>query len=127
MIKKLKKLLGICEHKWILASCNTIGRCDERDRYDAMQFTVKIICENCGTHEEIESEYFNKNSISPNYRSLERTTYWINPDDCKEELLKTVNAQIVAYSFYIKCKKKYNVDIKAKMSHLKNKIYAQSL
>jgi len=121
MIKKIKKLLGICEHKWVLASCSTTRACGKRDRYDALQFRVQIMCENCGKHKSLESEYFDKCSISPNCRSLKGTTYWISRDDCEEELLKTVNAQIVAYSFYIKCKKKYNVDIKAKMSHLKNK------
>jgi len=112
MIKKLKKLLGICEHKWILVSCNTTKTCDERGRYDALQLKVKIICENCGTHKMVKSEYFDKCSISPNYYSLKGTTYWINSDDCNEELLKTVNAQIVAHSFYIKCKKKYGINIK---------------
>jgi hypothetical protein len=109
MIKKIKKLLGICEHKWVLASCSTIGTCDGRDRYDALQFQVKIICENCGKHEVFESDYFDKCSISTNYRSLKGTVYWINADDCKADLLSTVNAKIVWKSFAIKCKNKYEL------------------
>jgi hypothetical protein len=112
MIKKLKKLLGICEHKWILVSNGIIRTHDERNRYYALQFMVKIICENCGTHKVVESEYFDKCSISPNARCLEGQHYWINRDDCKAALLKTVNAKIVLTSFAIKCKNKYGINIK---------------
>jgi hypothetical protein len=112
MIKKIKKLLGICEHSWTLVNCSTTILWYERDRYDALQFTVQIICENCGTHKMVESEYFDKCSISPNYRSLEGTSHWINPDDCKEVLIKTVNAKIVWTSCAIKCKNKYGINFK---------------
>jgi hypothetical protein len=113
MIKKLKKLLGICEHRWIIAASSNTRLCD-RGRWDALQFTVKIICENCGTHKRVESEYFDAISISSHANSLSGTKYWINADDCEEALIKTSNANIVWESFNIKCKKKYNIDIKAK-------------
>jgi len=115
MIKKLKKLLGICEHRWIIAECNNTRLC-HGGRWDGLQFTVKIICENCGTHKRVESEYFDEISISSDSDYLSGTKYWINANDCEEALIKKSNAKIVWNSFAIKCKKKYNVDIKAKFN-----------
>ena len=113
MIKKLKKLLGICEHRWIIAAFSNTRLCDG-GLWDALQFTARIMCENCGKYKLLKSKYFDKISISSHYRLLSGTVYWINADDCEEALIKTSNANIVWESFNIKCKKKYNIDIKAK-------------
>ena len=114
MIKKLKKLLGICEHNWIIYGFTTTRVCDGAPKYEALQFKARIMCENCGKYKLLKSKYFDKISISSHYRLLSGTVYWINADDCEEALIKTPNAKIVWEHFNIKCKKKYNIDIKAK-------------
>ena len=105
----LKKLLGICEHKWELYSFAVIRSYSREENYDALNFTAQIMCKNCGEHKNLKSEYFDENSISPSYHSLSRRSYWPNISDCQDALMKTPNAKIAFESFNIKSKKEYNI------------------
>jgi hypothetical protein len=113
MIKKIKKLLGICEHNWAVCSYGLIPHSCS-NKHNALQFVVDIICDNCGEHKVLESQIFDESSIADDYDDLKRKDYWHTASACTEALLKGHNAKIVWISFAIKCKKKYNIDIKAK-------------
>jgi hypothetical protein len=111
MIKKIKKLLGICNHDWVIFKYGQITHlCN--DEYSALQFVVNIICDNCGEHKALKSQIFDKSSIVDDYNHLEKEYYWDTGDLCSKALLKEVNAEIVWASFTIKCKNKYGINIK---------------
>ena len=112
MIKKLKKLLGICEHKWEVCSYSTRPQSDKIKGYVALRFGVDIICQNCGKHKIFKSDYFNKSQILNNPIFLIKNDSWNTDYACAEALLKEVNAKIVWTSFAIKCKNKYGINIK---------------
>jgi len=110
MIKKIKKLLGICEHKWEVCKYGYIPHsCD--NKHNALQFVVDIICDNCGEHKALKSQIFDESSIADYYYNLKRKSYWDTASACSEALMKTVNAEIVWTSFGIKCKNKYGINI----------------
>jgi len=112
MIKKLKKLLGICEHKWEVCSYSTRPQSDKIKGYVALRFGVDIICQNCGKHKIFKSDYFNKSGISNNVKYLSQYYNWNTMESCEDALMKTHNAKIVLTSFAIKCKNKYGINIK---------------
>ncbi len=111
MIKKLKKLLGICEHKWEVCKYGYIPHSRD-NKHNALQFVVDIICENCGEHKALKSQIFDKSSIEDTYFDLKRKSYWDTASACLEALLKEVNAEIVWTSFSIKCDNKYGINLK---------------
>jgi hypothetical protein len=59
----LKKLFRMCEHKWAVYKIGDEIPISKEQMYDAMQFTVKIMCKNCGKYDTIESEYFDEDAL----------------------------------------------------------------
>lgn len=113
-MNRIKKLLGMCEHNWKFVYVTRMSHCDsygESKHYDSLNFTANIMCEKCGRHKSINSDFFDKDSISSTLFWLTGTKYWYNMDDCREALLQHPNAKIVKKSFVIKLNKKYNLNL----------------
>jgi hypothetical protein len=114
LIKIIKKLLGICEHNWKFVYVTSMSFYDSygaSKHYNSLQFIANIMCEKCGRHKTINSDFFDKDSITSYCSRLKKTQYWYNMDDCREALLQHPNAKIVKKSFIIKLNKEYNLNL----------------
>lgn len=104
----------MCEHDWRFVYRKRTSYFDvygSSERYYLLSFTVNIICEKCGRHKSICSDFLDKSSISSYDSLLKGTQYWYDMHDCRESLLQHPNATIVKKSFVIKLNKKYNLNL----------------
>jgi hypothetical protein len=110
-MNRIKKLFGICEHKFTHYSIGRVCDYSINGVYEAMHFEFKFTCHNCLKVVIEESIIFSRNDISDDFFHLSKTEYWNNPTDCLDALTHSMHGKLVKSKFYKKLNKKYNLNL----------------